>query len=76
MLVPTSMLPGAARALSYVLAPTWGVKAVNASALGASGAFTAVLYCLALSVGYSLLTALLLRRFEWLARAKGTLSLR
>lgn len=75
MLVPISMLAEPLRWLSYVLAPTWGVRAVTGAGTGTGSVVPAILCCLGLSVCYGLATAILLRRFEWMARGKGTLSL-
>lgn len=75
VLVPVAELPAAGRAVSYVLAPTWGVKAVLGSATGEPGAGAAIAMCGVLSAAYVGLTVILLRRFEWLARASGTLPL-
>jgi ABC-2 type transport system permease protein len=75
MLVPLSALPGGLQAVSHVLAPTWGVKAVLGSATGAGDALPAIAMCVLLSVVYVATTLLLLKRFEWLARASGSLAL-
>jgi ABC-2 type transport system permease protein len=75
MLVPVSALPGPLRALSYALAPMWGVKAVLAAATGSGDAAASEGMCLLLAGVYTVLIRLLLRRFEWLARSSGTLSL-
>ncbi|WP_433528501.1 ABC transporter permease [Micromonospora sp. CA-263727] len=76
MLVPVSALPGALQAVSTVLAPTWGVKAVHGAAMGDGDPLVAVGMCLLLSGLYLGVTLIVLRRFEWLARSSGTLSLR
>lgn len=75
MLVPLSELSAPVRVASYALAPTWGVKAVLGSATGASGVVPALAMCAVLSLAYVAVTAVLLRRFEWLARSSGTLPL-
>jgi ABC-2 type transport system permease protein len=75
VLVPIAELPAGARVVSYALAPTWGVEAVLGAATGAPGAGAAAAMCLVLSVAYLGVAALLLRRFEWLARSSGTLPL-
>jgi len=74
MLVPISLLPGWVAPLSWVLAPTWGIRAIRDSALGGDP-LPAILMCLALGVVYTLLAALCLRHFERLARARATLAL-
>jgi ABC-2 type transport system permease protein len=75
VLVPVTELPAAARVVSYGLAPTWGVEAVLGAATGEPGALRAVAMCVLLSVVYVGVAAVLLRRFEWLARSSGTLPL-
>ncbi|WP_329180001.1 ABC transporter permease [Streptomyces sp. NBC_01477] len=76
MLVPISTLPRPVRVVSHVLAPTWGVSALENAALGSAGAAgRAVGMCLLLSAVYVGVTLLLLGRFEWLARSSGTLAL-
>lgn len=75
MLVPISELYPPVRTVSYLLAPTWGVKATLGAATGEPGAAAAVVMCLVLSVIYVGVTAILLRKFEWLARSSGTLPL-
>lgn len=75
MLVPVSVLPGPLRLVSYGLAPAWGVKAVLGAADGTGHAGPAMGMCLLLAAVYTVLIMLLLRRFEWLARSSGTLSL-
>jgi len=75
MLVPISELWPPLRVASYLLAPTWGVQATLDSASGDPGAPAAVAMCVLLSVLYVGVTAILLRKFEWLARSSGTLPL-
>ncbi|WP_405734841.1 ABC transporter permease [Streptomyces sp. NBC_01537] len=75
MLVPISTLPGPVRVLSYALAPTWGVKALTGAADGSGAPGLAVGVCALLCTVYVGVTLLLQRRFEWLARSSGTLSL-
>jgi ABC-2 type transport system permease protein len=75
ILVPVSSLPEPVQYVSHVLPPTWGIEAVLNSATGAAGAGKALALCLLLSAACVVITLLLLRRFEWLARSSGTLSL-
>ncbi|WP_329563623.1 ABC transporter permease [Kitasatospora sp. NBC_01266] len=75
MLVPISTLSGPMRTVSYLLAPTWGVKALEGAAAGSPQAGPAVAMCALLSVCYVAITLVLQRRFEWLARSSGTLAL-
>jgi ABC-2 type transport system permease protein len=74
VLVPISLLPGWVKPLSWILAPTWGVRAIRESALGGDP-LPAIGMCLALAVGYLALAAILLGHFERLARQRATLSL-
>jgi ABC-2 type transport system permease protein len=74
MLIPLSLLPGWIHPLSWVLAPTWGMRAVRRSALGGSVG-TPLLVCLLLTIAYTVLAVLLLHHFERLARDRATLSL-
>ena len=74
MLVPVSLLPGFVEPLSWVLAPTWGVRAIREAALGGEP-LAAIGMCLGLGVVYTALAALCLRYFERAARARATLAL-
>ena len=74
LLVPLSILPGWLGPISWVLAPTWGFRAISRAALGGD-AWLPIGLCLALSVAYSLVTVVLLRGFEYLARSRVTLRL-
>jgi ABC-2 type transport system permease protein len=74
MLVPISLLPGWVTPLSWVLAPTWGIRAIRESALGGDP-LPAILMCLGLGVAYMLIAAVCLRHFERLARTRATLAL-
>ncbi|MEW1870481.1 ABC transporter permease [Streptomyces caelestis] len=75
MLVPISTLPDPVQKISYLLAPTWGVKALTGAAVGNGSAAEAIGMCLLLTCVYLAITLLLQRRFEWLARSSGTLAL-
>ncbi len=74
VLVPVSFLPGWAHVIGWVLAPTWGIRALRASALGGNPLF-GIAMSLLLSVAYLAIGALFLRLFERLARERGTLAL-
>lgn len=74
LLVPVSLLPGWVRPLGWVLAPTWGVRAIRESALGGEP-LRAIGMSLALALAYAVIALLLLRTFERLARLRATLSL-
>src|SRR5918996_1758380 len=73
LLVPVSLLPGFVEPLSWLLAPTWGVRAVRESALGGEP-LAAIGMCLLLSGGYLVLGAVTMANFERLARQRATLS--
>jgi ABC-2 type transport system permease protein len=74
LLVPVSLLPGWVEPISWVLAPTWGVKAVRESALGGDPA-TAIGMCVLLSAAYLAVGAATMANFERLARKQATLGL-
>jgi len=74
LLVPLSLLPGWSHPLAYVLAPTWGVQAVRAAALGGNAAGP-IVACVALGAIYLVGSAVALGHLERLARVRATLSL-
>jgi ABC-2 type transport system permease protein len=74
MLIPLSLLPGWIHPISWMLAPTWGMRAVRRAALGGSVG-TPLLMCVLLTVVYTVLAVVLLHHFERLARDRATLSL-
>jgi ABC-2 type transport system permease protein len=74
LLIPVSLLPGWAEPISWVLAPTWGVKAVRESALGGEP-LAAIGMCLLLSAVYLVIGWFAMGNFERLARKQATLSL-
>jgi ABC-2 type transport system permease protein len=73
-LVPLSLFPGWVRPISWVLAPTWGVRAIREAALGGSPLWP-VAACLALGTVYALAGFLLVETVLRSARARATLSL-
>jgi ABC-2 type transport system permease protein len=74
LLVPLTLLPGWVAPLSFLLAPTWGVRAIRAATLGGDP-LPAIGACLLLSVAYLGVGSLTLRRFETLARRRASLAL-
>ena len=74
LLVPLSILPGWVGPISWVLAPTWGFRAISRAVVGGD-AWLPIGLCLALSVAYALVTVVLLRGFERLARGRATMRL-
>jgi ABC-2 type transport system permease protein len=73
-LVPLSLFPGWVQPISWVLAPTWGMRAIRESALGGSP-LPDLAICLALGVGYMLVGVLVVEWFLRAARARATLAL-
>jgi ABC-2 type transport system permease protein len=73
-LVPLTLLPEWVRPISWVLAPTWGMRAIRESALGGSPLPDLVL-CLVLAAGYVLLGVLVLDSALRAARSRASLSL-
>jgi ABC-2 type transport system permease protein len=75
LLVPISLLPGWVAPLAWVLAPTWGVRAIRDAALGGGDPVAAIGMCLGLGALYLAIGSLTVRYFENLARDRATLSL-
>jgi ABC-2 type transport system permease protein len=74
LLVPLSLLPAYVEPLSWILAPTWGFRAIRDAALGGQP-WQAIGMCALLSSVYFVIATVLLRVFEDLARARATLRL-
>lgn len=74
LLVPISLLPGWAAPIGWLLAPTWGVRAVRESALGGDPLPEMALTA-GLAVAYVALAVVFLNLFMRLARERATLSL-
>jgi len=74
LLIPLSLLPGWVHPIAWVLAPTWGMRAMRHAALGGP-VLHPLLACAGLTVAYTALAFVLLRHFERLARERATLSL-
>jgi len=75
LLIPIAVLPAWVEPISWVFAPTWGMNALRDAALGSGSPWGAIAMCVALSVVYGALGALLLRIFLRSARNRGTLAL-
>jgi ABC-2 type transport system permease protein len=75
LLIPVSLLPGWVAPLSWVLAPTWGVRAIRDSALGRGEPGWAIVMCAALGLLYLVVGTFFVRHFEKLARERASLSL-
>jgi ABC-2 type transport system permease protein len=71
VLVPLTVLPGWVGPISWLLAPTWGMRALRTSALGGNP-LPAIAMCGVVSAGYLVLSLVCLRYFERLARAKAS----
>jgi ABC-2 type transport system permease protein len=74
ILVPVDLLPDWARPLSWLLPPTWGVRAIRESMLGGRPWF-AIGAGLALGLGYLGVGVLTVKKFEVLARRRAALAL-
>jgi ABC-2 type transport system permease protein len=74
LLVPLSLLPGWSRPIGWVLAPTWGIRALRDAAFGGD-ALPAIGMCFALAAAYLGIGAFFVGLFERLARERATLSL-
>jgi ABC-2 type transport system permease protein len=74
VIVPLSLLPGWAHVFGWVLAPTWGFRAVRDAVFGGN-VWPAIGMCLALSAVYFVIAARLMDIFERRARERATLSL-
>ncbi len=75
LLISLSLLPGWTRPISYVLAPTWGIKGLREAALGGNPG-PAVAACLVLGLVYLVIGHFTLGYFEVRARRSATLALR
>jgi ABC-2 type transport system permease protein len=75
LLIPVALLPAWAEPVSWVLAPTWGMRALSDAAFTGGSPLFDIAMCLILSVIYTVLGAVLLRRFLESARRSATLSL-
>jgi ABC-2 type transport system permease protein len=74
LLTGISILPGWVHPLSWVLAPTWGVRALRESAMG-GGAWLDIGMCLVLGAAYLVIGHFCLKYFERLARERATLAI-
>jgi len=75
LLIPVALLPSWAEPVSWVLAPTWGMRALRESAFGGGMPLLDIAMCLVLSVAYTVIGAVLLGQFLTSARRRATLSL-
>ena len=75
LLIGISILPGWTHPISWVLAPTWGIRALREAALGGNPAIP-VAVCLGLGAVYLVIGHFTLGYFEVRARRSATLALR
>jgi ABC-2 type transport system permease protein len=75
LLIPIAVLPGWVQPISWVFAPTWGMRALRHAALGTGSPWVDVAMCGALSVVYLVVGSVFLRLFLDSARARATLAL-
>lgn len=75
LLVPVSTLPAWLRPVSWLFAPTWGMRALRDATVGAPGAWAAMGMCVVLLAVYLAVGSLTLRVFLRLARADASLAL-
>jgi ABC-2 type transport system permease protein len=73
-LVPLSLLPGWVRPISWVLPPTWGIRAIRESALGSSP-LPDIALCVGLGAACALAGVLLIETVLRSARTHASLSL-
>lgn len=75
LLVPISLLPGWVEPISWLIAPTWGIEAVRAAALGGGGVWEGIAMCAVLGAAYLAIGWVTLENFIRMARKNATLSL-
>jgi len=75
LLIPVVLLPAWVEPLSWLAAPTWGMRALRAAALGGSSPWDDIAMCVVLSAVYGAIGMVLLRVFLRSARARGSLAL-
>ena len=74
-LVPLSLFPEWVRPISWLLAPTWGMRAIRGAASGGGAPLRDVAVCLALGAAYALIGILLVETVLRSARSNATISL-
>jgi ABC-2 type transport system permease protein len=74
LIIPLSFLPSFVRPISWLLAPTWGFRAIQEAALGGTP-WPDMGMCLVLTVVYLAIGSTCLVAFEYVARARGSLRL-
>jgi ABC-2 type transport system permease protein len=74
-LVPLSLFPGWVRPISWVLAPTWGMRAIREAASGGDSLLGDIGMCAGLGALYTAVGVLIVDRLLRAARQKATLAL-
>jgi ABC-2 type transport system permease protein len=74
-LVPLSLFPGWVRPFSWVLAPTWGMRAIREAATGGGSLLGDIGMCAGLGALYTAIGVLIVGRLLRSAREAATLSL-
>ncbi len=75
LLIPVALLPDWLEPVSWLLAPTWGMRALSDAAFAGGSPLVDIAMCLLLSAVYTIFGAMLLGRFLESARRRATLSL-
>ena len=75
LLIPVSVLPAWLQPVSWILAPTWGMRALRAATTGHGAVWADVGMCAVLAAVYLVIGAVFVHRFLDLARARATLAL-
>ena len=73
--MPLTLLPDWVRPISWLLAPTWGMRAIRESATGGGAPLADLALCLLLAGGYLVVGVLVLDAALRAARARAALSL-
>ncbi len=75
LLIPVAILPAWLQPVSWLFAPTWGMRALRAATVGSGSPWVDIAMCGVLSIGYLCAGVLFLRLFLRSARSSATLSL-
>lgn len=75
LLIPVALLPGWLQPVSWLFAPTWGMRALRGATLGTGSPWVDIGMCGLLSLGYGFAGALCLNFFLRSARTHATLAL-
>jgi ABC-2 type transport system permease protein len=75
LLVPLALLPAWVTPISWLLAPTWAMRALRGAAIGGGNIGHDIALCVITGVAYLAISLATLRVFETLARRRATLPL-